>query len=113
MVLPNYRLSVAIHGKFHEIGASHLNRRMIEFVTHTLLPKHQRQQQQQRQIQNSSTGPSSSYELTIGIFNDHDFQDCRYTNRTDGRHYRDLNFARIRYLGNVIQHWSNHCSYVT
>ena len=39
----------------------------------------------------------------FGIFDDHAIENCNYTGRADGRHYKELNLVRVRYLANLLQ----------
>lgn len=68
-----------VNGTFNEVGATHLNNRLVDFV---------------RKRRNDS-------KLQIGIFNDHDIESCHFT--TDARHYHALNMVRIRLLGNLLE----------
>ena len=66
-------------GVFNENGASYLNERLFVFVKS--LPE--------------MAG------IKIGIFNDHDVEQCQHCK--DGRHYHESNLLRLRMLGNQIQ----------
>jgi hypothetical protein len=70
------------HGSFNENGVLHLNQRLRAFLTKgAQIPPH----------------------LDVGLFNDHDMQSCPYTAAKDGRHYHNLNLARIRLMANHLQ----------
>mmetsp|Transcript_33569 Transcript_33569/g.73962 ORF Transcript_33569/g.73962 Transcript_33569/m.73962 type:complete len:398 (+) Transcript_33569:180-1373(+) len=73
--------SYCYNGTFNEIGAAHLNQRLVEFVM----------------------ARRNTTKLKVGIFNDHDIESCSYTGELDGRHYHALNLVRIRLLGNVLK----------
>lgn len=73
--------SYCYNGTFNEIGAAHLNQRVVEFVM----------------------ARRNTTKLKVGIFNDHDIESCSYTGEQDGRHYHALNLVRIRLLGNVLK----------
>jgi hypothetical protein len=68
-------------GVFNEKGAGYLNERLFVFVKS--LPEM----------------PG----IKIGIFNDHDVEQCQHTQMEDGRHYHESILLRLRMLGNQIQ----------
>jgi hypothetical protein len=68
-------------GVFNANGAGYLNERLLVFVKS--LPE--------------ITG------VKIGIFNDHDVEQCQHTEYGDGRHYHESILLRLRMLGNQIQ----------
>ena len=41
--------------------------------------------------------------MYVGLFNDHDIQNCGHTAKGDGLHYHSLNLVRIRLLANYLQ----------
>mmetsp|Transcript_15978 Transcript_15978/g.34741 ORF Transcript_15978/g.34741 Transcript_15978/m.34741 type:complete len:427 (+) Transcript_15978:168-1448(+) len=74
------------HASFNENGVQYLNQRLRDF------------------LKNNASVPSG---LDVGLFNDHDMQTCRYTEVNDGRHYHNLNLARIRMMANHFQCYLN------
>ena len=81
------------NGHFTELGAQFLNAQVKAFV----------QEKMSEQEQNKS-------KLVVGLFDDHDIQDCDSTK--DGIHHKDeMTLARLRLLANTIELYSDCVSF--
>ena len=76
--------SYCYNATFNERGSTHLNQRMDVFV------------KENRGRIKDNLG------IEIGLYNDHDIENCVYTNTSNGRHYHSLNLVRIRLLGHLL-----------
>jgi len=72
------------HGQYTEVGVQHLNKVIVDFVN---------------DVQNNPDGSN----LTVGLFNDHDVENCDTT--VDGIHHRANLMLRGRLLANAIDNY--------
>ena len=73
-------LNYCINGTMNAIGSDHHNQRLLQFV---------------KDRKHATT-------LKLAVLPDRNIQSCQFTGMLDGRHYHQMNLARIRLLGNVV-----------
>eukprot|EP00970_Alexandrium_tamarense_P009194 scaffold1813_cov185-Alexandrium_tamarense.AAC.9 len=73
-------LNYCINGTMNTIGSDHHNQRLLQFV---------------KDRKDATT-------LKLAVLPDRNIQSCQFTGMLDGRHYHQMNLARIRLLGNVV-----------